>query len=165
MNSYIEFPNTEGRNLDVRYSMTMLCWVYHHARTDLSLSTRRVATGEFTFLKVVNNQLFVRFAKLNYSNSFTHNLLNTPLVGGWKFVGASYIRASGGTKVWVNVDVVQTLNIGARLDLAAQKKSIRMGVKIGDARLFNSRFAHMQVYDKALSQQQKQALQQMTRAM
>ena len=73
---------------------------------------------------MVNNQLFVRFDKLNYSNSFTHNLLNTPLVGGWKFVGASYIRASGEKKkkVWVNVDVVQTLNIGVRLDLATQKK-------------------------------------------
>ena len=36
--------------------------------------------------------------------------------------GASYISASGETKVWVNVDLVQTLNIGARLDIATQKK-------------------------------------------
>ena len=27
-NSYIEFPNRIGGPLDVRYSMTMLCWVY-----------------------------------------------------------------------------------------------------------------------------------------
>ena len=31
-NSYIEFPNSEGGPLDVRQSMTMLCWVYHNGK-------------------------------------------------------------------------------------------------------------------------------------
>ena len=28
-NSFIQFPNSEEGPLDVRYSMTMLCWVYY----------------------------------------------------------------------------------------------------------------------------------------
>ena len=31
-NSYIEFPNSQGGPLDVRYSMTMLSWVYHQGQ-------------------------------------------------------------------------------------------------------------------------------------
>ena len=53
------------------------------------------------------------------------------------------------------------MNIGAQLDLATQD-NIRMGVKIGDGRFFKGRIAQMQVYNKALSQQQIKALQQRT---
>ena len=69
-------------------------------------------------LWVVNGQLFVCFTKRDYS--FTDALLNTALAGGWKFVDASYDSDSGDAKLWVNGTVVQTLNIGAGLDLATQ---------------------------------------------
>ena len=57
--------------------------------------------------------------------------------------------------------MVQTLNIGAGLDLATQDP-IRMGVKAGDGRYFKGRIAQMQVYNDALSQEQIQAIQQRT---
>ena len=79
-------------------------------------------------------------------------------MGGWKFVGASYDRCSGEAKLWVNGAVVQTLNIGAGLELATQE-SIRMGVKTGDSRYFKGRIAQMRIYNRALSQEQIQAIQ------
>ena len=154
VNSYIEFPNTEGGPLDVRYSMTMLCWVYHFGQ-DGPLFNYKTSGPWGVHLWVVAGQLFVRFTHRNYV--FTGALLNTHLAGGWKFVGASYDGGSGDAKLWVNGAVVQTLNIGAGMDLATQD-NIRMGVKSGDGRYFKGRIAQMQVYNSALSQEQIQAI-------
>ena len=72
-------------------------------------------------------------------------------------MGASYDQASGDAKLWVDGVVVQTLNIGANLQLATQD-SVRMGVKIGDGRYFKGRIAQMQVYSDVLTQEQIQAI-------
>ncbi|CAH3188395.1 unnamed protein product, partial [Porites evermanni] len=121
-NSFIEFSNSEGGPLDVRYSMTMLCWVYYNSK---------------------DGPLF------NYRPSKP-----------WAFVGATYDHSTGDAKLWVNGAVVQTLNIGAGLDLATQD-SIRMGaIKNYDWWSFKGRIAQMQVYDKALTQEQIQTIQQ-----
>ena len=157
-NSYIEIPNSAGEPLDVRYSMTMLCWVYYNGQ-DGPLFNYRTSGAWAVHLWVVHGKLFVRFNRRDYS--FTNHLLHTALTGGWKFVGASYDRKTGDAKLWVNGAVVQTLNIGAGLDLATQN-SIRMGVKSGDGRFFKGRIAQMQVYDKALTQRQIQAIKQNT---
>ena len=158
-NSYIEFPNSAGGPLDVRYSITMLCWVYHGGQDGPLFNYRgnRAGGSWGVHLWVVNGKLFVRFVRRDYSS--TTHLLNTALAGGWKFVGASYDRGTGEAKLWVNGAVVQTLNIGAGLDLATQD-SIRMGVKVGDRRYFKGRIAQMQVYNAALSQEQIKAIQQ-----
>ena len=156
-NSYIEFPNTQGGPLDVRYSMTMLCWVYHNGQ-DGPLFNYRTSGPWGVHLWVAAGQLFVRFTRRDYS--FTNALINTHLAGGWKFVGASYDRDSGDAKLWVNGAVLQTLNIGAGLDLATQD-NIRMGVKSGDRRYFKGRIAQMQVYSSALSQEQIKAIYKM----
>ena len=158
-NSFIEFPNSEGGPLDIRYSITMLCWVYYSGQ-DGPLFNYRPNGGDWgVHLWAVNGQLFVRFTKRDYS--FTPSLLHTALAGGWKFVGATYDRRTGDAKLWVDGFVVQTLNIGAGLDLATQD-SIRMGAKNHDNRYFKGRIAQMQVYDKALTREQIQVIQQQT---
>ena len=83
---------------------------------------------------------------------------HTNLAGGWKFVGASYDRSSGEAKLWVNGAVVQTLNIGAGLELATQD-SIRMGMRAG--KYFKGRIAQMRIYNRALTQEQIQAIQKL----
>ena len=158
-NSYIEIPNSAGEPLDVRHSMTMLCWVYHDGQ-DGPLFNYKTRGRWAVHLWVVEGQLFVRFTRRDYS--LTTNLQHTSLAGGWKFVGASYDRGTGVAKLWVNGAAVHTLNIGAGLDLATQD-SIRMGAKIGDERYFRGRIAQMQVYDKALSQEQIFAIQEVFR--
>jgi len=109
----------------------------------------------------VSGQLFVRFTRRDYS--FTNALIHTFLrpEDGWKFVGASYDQGNGDAKLWVDGNVVQTLNIGANIQLATQD-SVRMGVKIGDGRYFKGRIAQMQVYNVALTQEQVQALKDKT---
>ena len=149
-NSYIEFPNSERGPLDVRHSMTMLCWVYYNGQ-DGPLFNYKTSGHWGVHLWVVGaGHLFVRFTKRDYS--FTNGLVSTPLAGGWKFVGASYDGGSGDARLWVNGAVVKTLNIGKGLDLATQD-DIRMGVKSGDGRYFKGSIAQMQVYSSALSQE------------
>ena len=157
--SYIEIPNSAEGPLDVLHSMTMLCWVYHNGQ-DGPLFNYKTGGPWGVHLWVVGGKLFVRFTKRDYS--FTTALQHTALAGGWKFVGASYDRGTGNTKLWVNGAVVQTLNIGAGLNLATQD-SIRMGAKIGDGRYFKGRIAQMQVYDKALNQEEMFAIQEFSR--
>ena len=138
----------------MRYSMTMLCWLYYNGQDGPLFNYEKSATWG-VHMWVVNGQLFVRFTKRDYTS--TTNLLHTPLAGGWKFVGASYDGGSGDAKLWVNGAVVQKLNIGAGLDLATQD-NIRMGVKTGDRRYFKGRIAQMQVYKNVLSQEQIEAI-------
>ena len=149
-NSYIAFPN--GGGLDVRNSMTMLCWLYPGGQ-DGPLFNYGESGSWGVHLWVASGQLFARLMRRDYS--FTNALRNTHLKSedGWKFVGASYDQANGDAKLWVDGKVVQTLNIGANLELATQG-SVRMGVKIGDARYFKGRIAQMQIYNIALSQEQ-----------
>ena len=158
-NSYIEIPNSAGEPLDVLHSMTMLCWVYHNGQ-DGPLFNYWTSGRWAVHLWVVQGKLFVRFTRRDYS--LTTGLQHTPLTGGWKFVGASYDRGTGNAKLWVNGAAVQTLNIGAGLNLATQD-SIRMGATIDDERYFRGRIAQMQVYDKALSQNQILAIQEVFR--
>ena len=72
----------------------------------------------------------------------------------------SKVACSGEAKLWVNGAVVQTLNIGAGLELATQD-SVRMGVKTDDSRYFKGRIAQMRIYNRALNQEQIQAIQKL----
>ena len=63
--SYIEFPNTEGGSLDVRYSMTMLCWVYYNGKNGPLFNYKTSGYHWGVHLWVVDGQLFVRFNHRN----------------------------------------------------------------------------------------------------
>ena len=157
-NSSIEFPNSAGGALDVRHSMTMLCWLYHGGQ-DGPLFDYGTSGKWGTRLWVVNGKLLVRLTKRSYS--ITQALSSTTLSGGWKFVGASYDHVSGEAKLWVDGAVVQSLNIGAGHELATQG-SIRMGATTGIWGYFKGRIAKMQVYKTSLNQEQIRAIQNMT---
>ena len=158
-NSYIEFPNRIGGPLDVRYSMTILCWVYYDGKGGPLFNYEKGSTWAVHFWVTRSGTPFVHFIKRDYSST-KHLSVHASLVGGWKFVGASYDRCSGEAKLWVNGAVVQTLNIGAGLELATQDV-IRMGVKTGDGRYFKGRIAQMRIYNRALTQEQIQAIQKL----
>ena len=158
-NSYIEFPNRIGGPLDLRYSMTILCWVYYDGQRGPLFNYEKGSTWGVHLWVAHGGSLYVLFNKRDYSATKPLSV-HASLVGGWKFVGASYDRCSGEAKLWVNGAVVQTLNIGAGLGLATQD-SIRMGVKTGDRRYFKGRIAQMRIYNRALSQEQIQAIQKL----
>ena len=160
VNSYIEFPN--GGGLDVKNSMTMLCWLYPEGQDGpLFNYGKRGSLG--VHLWVWDGQLFVRFTKRDYL--WTQRLVHTRLKpeDGWKFVGASYYQANGHAKLWVDGKAVQTVDIGANLQLATQD-SVRMGVMIdgAHARYFKGKIAQMQVYNVALTQEQIELIKDRT---
>ena len=142
----------------MRYSMTILCWIYYDGKSGPLFNYQKGSTWGVHLWAVLGGKLFVRFVKRDYSSR--NHLVHGSLVGGWKFVGASYDRSSGEAKLWVNGAAVQTLNIGAGLELATQD-SIRMGVKTGDGRYFKGRLAQMRIYNRALTQEQIQAIQKL----
>ena len=158
-NSYIEFPNRIGGPLDVRYSMTILCWVYYDGKGGPLFNYEKGSTWAVHFWVTRSGTPFVHFIKRDYSST-KHLSVHASLVGGWKFVGASYDRCSGEAKLWVNGAVVQTLKIGAGLELATQDV-IRMGVRSGDGRCFKGRIAQMRIYNRGLSQEQILAIQKL----
>ena len=140
----------------MRYSMTMLCWVSYDGKDGPLFSYEKSLTFGVNLWVANGWKLYVLFVKRDYSSGY--ELLHGSLVGGWNFVGASYDRSSGEAKLWVNGAVVQTLNIGAGLELATQG-SIRMGVRAG--RYFKGRIAQMRIYNRALTQEQIQAIQKL----
>ena len=155
-NSYIEFPN--GGSLDVKNSMAMLCWLYPGGQNGPLFNYGKRGSWGVRFW-VSSGQLFVHLIERDYSP--TNYLDHTPLKpeDGWKFVGASYDQANGDAKLWVDGKAVQTVNIGANLQLATQG-SVKMGVMIGDARYFKGKIAQMQIYNVALTQEQVQAIKE-----
>ena len=157
--SSIEFPNSDGGALDVRHSMTMLCWLHRGGQDGLLFDYR--TSGKWgVHLWVVNGKLFVRFVKRDYS--ITKALSRTTISGGWKFVGASYDHITGKAKLWVDGAVVKTLNIGSGHELATQG-NISMGARTGIWGYFKGRIAKMQVYKTALTQKQIRAIKNRTK--
>ena len=110
---------------------------------------------------VLTGQLYARFNKRDYLR--TQLLHHTPLKpeDGWKFVGASYDQANGHAKLWVDGKAVQTVNIGASLQLATQD-SVRMGASLGNVRYLKGKIAQMQVYNVALTQEQIELIKDRT---
>ncbi|XP_015748953.1 PREDICTED: sushi, von Willebrand factor type A, EGF and pentraxin domain-containing protein 1-like isoform X2 [Acropora digitifera] len=151
--SFIEFPNSPGGALDVRYSMTILCWVYYDENGGLHGPIFNYNTGgRYGVHFWVLNRLF--YARFN-DRAFTHLpfLHHTSLAGGWKFVGASYDNETGEIKLWADGALKQTRNTAAGVELGTQG-SVRMGVRKNDKRYLKGKISQLQIYNEALSQQQ-----------
>ena len=154
-NSYIEFSNSDGGVLDVRYSITLLCWVYYdnqygplfiyHLNTRWGVSFQ-ARYEVYMFPIWGRNGLF-----LNRIDS------NTSVVRGWKFVGASYNYSSGEAKLWIDGVLDGTVNVAAETELGTQYK-VRMGGTPHESHYFKGRITQMRVYDVALTQEQVQEI-------
>ena len=151
--SFIEFPNSPGGALDVRYSMTILCWVYYDANGGPQGPIFNYNAGEKygVHFWVFDGLFFVRFNDRAFAES--PKLHHTSLAGGWKFVGASYDNETGEIKLWAEGVFKQTRNWGANKQLRTQG-SVRMGVRENDNRYFKGKISQLQIYNEALSQQQ-----------
>ena len=156
--SYIEFPNSEGGALDVRHSMTMLCWLHYDGRYG-PIFNYGTSKGKGVVLRVSNGKLIAHFRKRDYLK--TDQLKHTTLAGGWKFVGASYDNITSTAKLWVDGDQVLTKHFEESLELGTQD-SVRMGVRTSDNGHFKGRIAMMQIYNVALTQEQIQTILEKT---
>ena len=160
--SYIEFHNTAGGPLDVRESITMLCWLNYGGQNGPVFTYKTSGNSWGVHLLVYEGKLYVRFNKRDYSANDDLTILDSiPVARRWKFVGASYDHVSGEAKLWVDGVVVQNKTVGAGLELATQD-SIRMGVKSDYPNVFKGRITQMQVYNESLTQEQIQTIQRRT---
>jgi len=156
--SYIQFNNSAGGVMDVRYSITLLCWIYYDGQDGLIFEYNKPVGGPWGVYmwSLSGGNLYTLF----YTREFrsTGNLrASTPLAGGWKFAGVSYDNVSGEAKVWIDRVAEATRNIGAGLELATQD-IVRMGNRFADGRYFKGKIAQMQVYNVALTQEQIQEI-------
>ena len=148
--SYIEFPNAGG--LDTRKSLTLLAWLFPE-NSDGPIFN--YGTNYFgVHFWVANDKLFARivsrvgfFAAVLISNTWSLNK--------WHFVGTSYDYDSGIQKLWLDGKVYDRQNIGTfEIDTQA---AVRMGAMIGDNRVLKGRISCMQVYNKALTENEVHA--------
>ena len=153
-NSFIEFPNSLGGALDVRYSMTILCWVYYDEKGGPHgpIFDYNTGGGYRVQLWVYRRLLYAWFIDRAFSYSLSY-LHHTSLAGGWKFVGASYDNETGEIKLWADGAFKQTRGVRARVKLGTQG-SVRMGVTKNNYLYFKGRISQLQIYNEALSQQQ-----------
>ena len=147
--SYVDFPNSAGQTLDVRYSMTMLCWLYPENK-DGHIFRYKDDAKRGVVLKVQNHKVAVKFRNRNNSteSTLTHD---THLGDEWMLVGASYDNGSGDAKLWIDGALVKSENIGSGLELATQG-NVKMGKRL------KGKITQMQVYNLALTQEQIQTI-------
>ena len=152
-NSFIEFPNSPGGALDVRYSMTILCWVYYDENGGPHGPIFSYNTGGRYGVQIsVHDRLFfTRFKDRAFSS--LPPLHHTSLASGWKFVGASYDSETGEIKLWADGALKQTRSVRAGVELGTQG-SVRMGVRKNGKWCFKGKISQLQIYNEALSQEQ-----------
>ena len=151
--NYMEFPNSPGGPLDVRYSITIVCWLYFDGKNGPLFNYGISSYGVHFW--VAEEELFFRLQR-RADRSNTGILKHTVLTKSWKFVGASYNQTSGEMKSWVDGSV-HTLNVGAGLELATQDR-IRVGATDVDQRYFKGRITQLQIYNRTLTPEEIQAI-------
>lgn len=152
-NSYIEFPNSAGAALDLRYSITFLCWVYYNGQDGplFVYDTRQQYLYGLT-MYAFGGAFVVVFEERNYQSQ--HALYSGgSLAGGWKFVGVSYDNISGEAKLWNDGVMETTDNIGPGFEQGTYH-TVRMGVRNYDGRYFRGRISQVRIYNVALTQEE-----------
>ena len=100
-NSNIKFMNEE-KYLEVRYSTTILCWLYHDFHYQIKGGVVRYLNGMGLYAS--EGRLKVKL-RGRYGN-ITHVLQDSSSAGGWIFVGANYNNESGDVKLWIYGEMI-----------------------------------------------------------
>lgn len=151
--SYIEFPNDGG--LDTRYSFTSLVWVFPE---NVDGPIVNYGTDNFgVHLWILDNKIFARsVTRLGglgpvQTKSVQHH--------AWNFIGFSYDYDIGVQKLWIEGKVYDVLTAD-QFEQRTQD-NIRMGKRDGDLRFFKGRISCLQLYNKALTEREVQAVRGM----
>ena len=163
-NSYIEFPNNEG-TLDLKYSFTMLCWVYVSKSNLISPSIL------FIYYNKTNSEEYFSMAMsgANLAVYYQRNPISPDIqsaeekltLNSWHYVGFSYNNENNSAILWINGTIVGKTKFTG-WTLGAGYRTVRMGyvnlkhwVK---PRPFEKRITAMQVYNVSLTKQQIEAV-------
>jgi len=153
--SFIEFPNTGA--LKAKESITLLAWVYVKSRSGPIFNYNPLGWGVSLWVNS-KHYLSAKFIE-DDEGCETCFISALPLkTNAWNYVGMSYDHNSGAAKLWVHGKVSSQRNIGTKIRLSTSK-NVRMGARAtNDGNYFNGRISRMQVYDKALSRREVEAV-------
>ncbi|XP_027047022.1 uncharacterized protein LOC113674731 isoform X3 [Pocillopora damicornis] len=146
--SFVEIPN-DGK-MDTQDSMTILANIYPTGSGGPILNYKTDGWGVHLW-QFESTELFVRFVHRNgvFHKPIASRVL---LLNEWNQVGATYDNTTGVAQLWHNGKMVKSRNIG-QIKLATQYP-IRIGARDGDERRFAGKISCLQIYDKALDEQQ-----------
>lgn len=147
-NSYVEIPN--NGKLDVRYSITILIWVFHEGVSGPIFNYNPRGFGVHLWM-TSRRQLFARF--VTRSRRFTRPITSRRMkYKAWNYVGATYDRRTRIATLYINSIPVAYRRLG-RIQLSTNYP-VRLGARIGDGRYFRGRLFCAQVYSRTLNKKQ-----------
>ncbi|XP_068737212.1 uncharacterized protein [Montipora capricornis] len=154
--SSIKFTNSQSKALDVKFSMTVLCWLNYKGKDGPVFNYARKNNKQYNWgvvLRVINETIFVHFRKRDYGVTKTLQSSTRMPTDTWTFVGASYNHSSGEAKLLVDGKEVKSKNIGTGFKLGTQVNA-RLGVRPGDPDFFKGKIARLKIFNVALSPEQ-----------
>ena len=154
-NSFIEFSNSGGI-LDVKFSITLMCWVRPGGNDGPLFSYKKASPGWGVHIWLAQGgRFFNRITRFPNGQFFTLIETDQPLeVGKWVHVAATYNHLTGNNSIYVDGVLKKTQNIGTGFRISTNDPAIRMGVKINDGRFFNGAIAQMGIFNVSLTAQQ-----------
>ncbi|XP_057314445.1 uncharacterized protein LOC130655679 isoform X2 [Hydractinia symbiolongicarpus] len=147
--SYIEIPNT-GK-LDTKKSITLLANIFPTGENGPIINYKKDGWGVHLW-QFSKTQLFARFVTRDGEMSTQPLGTHVLELNKWNQVGASYDVNSGVAQLWHDGKMVKSRNIG-QIELLTNAP-IRLGAREGDDRYFKGKISCVQIYDKALKEEQ-----------
>ena len=160
---FIEFPNEPGGVLDIRYSMSMLFWVFpNESNTLYSLVHYRNASngeqGPFVGRSSLGNRFESRLVSRDgFVNLIARGEQNALPSGVWSHVAFTYDNDTGVLKLFLNGSVIDTTIGGSIEELATQHSLVAGSGEISFV-FYTGRITQIAVYDESLSDEQVSAI-------
>ena len=150
--SYIEIP--ANQQLDTRYSMTVLAWIYYIGPISGPVFSYVEKQGLGVQLWVMHHgRLFSRLMARDggLSDIITLESDEVNLTGRWHYVGVSFDHSSQRANLWIDGQIVHNRIILDNLELKTRGK-LRVGsVSQKHTKHFRGKISCLQIYNKALS--------------
>ena len=154
--SVIEFSNNHGGYVDMRYSVTILYWLYH----------LEVASNQESSYHIMNKNESTKGLEIFYSRAseklkvrIRHGAIqliseyDSHKVKGWRFLGTTYNRSSGEAKLWVDGNATETKTVTEKdFELGTQYP---LKIKSNN---FKGRITQLWIYNYPLTQEQIQKI-------
>jgi hypothetical protein len=156
--SFIEIP--ANQRLDVRTSITILCYVYPiTGKLGPLVNYKPDGHGVQIWTNGVQNGKGALTARFNRRSLTRTNFLTTTVLdlNQWNFIGASYDYVTGEAALWHNGREALKDNIGSGIELATQF-AIRIGsLSVSGLSEYQGKIACLQFYSTVLTQEQIKA--------
>ena len=145
----INFSDSNSK-LDIRISLTILCWLYTYAYKNTKAETNFL---EYNGMKLfVNHKNQLTFPKRSSSGSNNPFLRGTLAEKGWAFVGMSYNETTTEAKLWIDGSVVDSKTLPANFD-SKGSQSLTLG-----GNNFKGKITQLMLFNLTLTQEQIQGI-------